>query len=217
MMYQPHYSMITHYSSELNALKLRFNTLRPRQMDAISQTTFSMHFLDISLKFVPEGRINNIRALVQIMAWRRLGDKLSSELMMVSLLTHICVTRPQWVKQFWATSNESIFWREQHLHLFGFRLITHAFQNCGSEWMFPSIMMTSSNVTFSALLDICARNSLVTGEFLAQRPMTRSFDVFFDLRLNKRISKQWRDRWFEKQSRPLWCYCNVEAKSKACR
>ena len=52
----------------------------------------------ISLKFVPKFRINNIPALVQIMARRRPGDKLLSEPMMVSLLTHICVTRPQWVK-----------------------------------------------------------------------------------------------------------------------
>ena len=44
--------------------------------------------------------------------------------------------------------------------------------------------------TFSALLAICAGNSPVTGEFLAQRPVTRSFDVFFDLRPNKRLSKQ---------------------------
>ena len=48
-------------------------------MDAISQTTFSSTFswipIKISLKFVPKGRINNIPALVQIMAWRRLGDK----------------------------------------------------------------------------------------------------------------------------------------------
>ena len=44
--------------------------------------------------------------------------------------------------------------------------------------------------TFSALLAICAGNSPVTGEFPAQRPVTRSFGVFFDLRLNKRLSKQ---------------------------
>ena len=50
-----------------------------------------------SLKIVPKVRINNIPALVQIMAWRRLGDKPLSEPMMVRLLTHICVTRPQWV------------------------------------------------------------------------------------------------------------------------
>ena len=45
--------------------------------------------------------------------------------------------------------------------------------------------------TFSAVLAICARNSLVTGEFPTQRPVTRSFNVFFDLRLNKRFSKQY--------------------------
>ena len=44
--------------------------------------------------------------------------------------------------------------------------------------------------TFTALLAICARNSPVTGEFPAQRAVTRSFDAFFDLRLNKRLSKQ---------------------------
>ena len=52
----------------------------------------------ISLKFVPKGPINNIPALVQIMAWRRSDDKPLSETMMVRLPTHICVTRPQWVK-----------------------------------------------------------------------------------------------------------------------
>ena len=54
--------------------------------------------LQISLKFVPNGPINNIPSLAQIMAWRRPGDKPLSEPMMVSLLTHICVARPQWVK-----------------------------------------------------------------------------------------------------------------------
>ena len=51
--------------------------------------------IKFSLKFVPRGPINNIASLVQIMAWRRPGDKLLSEPMMVNLLMHICVTRPQ--------------------------------------------------------------------------------------------------------------------------
>ena len=58
--------------------------------------------------------------------------------------------------------------------------------------------------TFSALLAICQGNSPVPGEFPAHRPVTRSFDVFFDLRLNKRLSEQswgWR---FETLSCPLW-------------
>ena len=62
--------------------------------------------------------------------------------------------------------------------------------------------------TFSALLAICAGNSPVTGEFPAQRSVTLSFDVFFDLRLNKRLCKQSWDLWFETPSRPLWRHCN---------
>ena len=63
--------------------------------------------------------------------------------------------------------------------------------------------------TFSALLAICAGNSPVPGEFPAQRSVTRSFDVFFDLRLNKRLSKQSWGWWFEKLSCPLWRHRNA--------
>ena len=58
--------------------------------------------------------------------------------------------------------------------------------------------------TFSALLAISAGNSPVPGEFPTQRPVTLSFDVFFDLRLNKRLSKQLWGWWFESQSSSLW-------------
>ena len=63
--------------------------------------------------------------------------------------------------------------------------------------------------TYSALLAICAGNSPATGEFPAQRPVTRSFDVFFVLRLFKRLNKQSRGWWFEKPSRPLWRHSTV--------
>ena len=53
--------------------------------------------IKISLKFVPRGPISNIPALLQILAWCRPGYTPLSEPMMVSSLTHICVTRPQWV------------------------------------------------------------------------------------------------------------------------
>ena len=62
--------------------------------------------------------------------------------------------------------------------------------------------------TFSALLVICAGNSSVPGEFPTQRPETRSFDVFFGLCRNKRLSKQSRGWWFETLSRPLWRHRN---------
>ena len=57
---------------------------------------------------------------------------------------------------------------------------------------------------FSALLAICAGNSPVPGEYPAQRPVTRSFAIFFDLRLNKRLSKQSWGWWFETLPHPLW-------------
>ena len=84
----------------------RVNTLRPRQNGRhFADETFIRIFMNenvrisinISLRFVPKGLINNIPALVEIMAWRRPGDKPLSEPMIVNILTHICVTRPQWV------------------------------------------------------------------------------------------------------------------------
>ena len=68
--------------------------------------------------------------------------------------------------------------------------------------------------TFSSLLGICAGNAAVTGEFPAQRLVTRSFDVFYDQRLNKRLSKQWWGWWFETQSRLLWRHCNDAGASR---
>ena len=83
------------------------NTLRPRQNGChfADDIAFKSIFLNenvrisikISLKFVPKGPIDNNPTLFQIMAWHRSGDKPLSEPMIVSLLTHICVTRPQWV------------------------------------------------------------------------------------------------------------------------
>ena len=62
--------------------------------------------------------------------------------------------------------------------------------------------------TFPASLALCARNSQVTGEFPSQRPVTRSFDIFFELRLNKLLSKQWWGRWFETPWHSLWRHGN---------
>ena len=62
--------------------------------------------------------------------------------------------------------------------------------------------------TLSALLALCAGNSPVIGEFPAQRPVTRSFDVLVDLHLNKRLNKQWCGWRSETPSCPLWRHCN---------
>ena len=87
-------------------LDIPVNTLRPRLYGRhFPDDIFLCIFLNenewlsikISLKFVPKVPISNIPSLVQIMAWRRPGDKPLCEPMMVVLPTHICVTRPQWV------------------------------------------------------------------------------------------------------------------------
>ena len=64
---------------------------------------------------------------------------------------------------------------------------------------------------FSAWLALCAGNSPVTGEFHAQRPVTRSIDVFLDPRLYKRLSSQSWGSWFETPSRSLWSHLSYEA------
>ena len=97
-------------------IRYKFNTLRPRQNGRhFADDIFKLIFLnenvwisiEISLKFDPQGPINNTPALVQIMAWRRSGDKPLSGPMMVRLPTHICVTQPQWVKIFkWIKKKE---------------------------------------------------------------------------------------------------------------
>ena len=84
-------------------------TLRPRQNGRhFADDIFKCIFLNenvwfpikISVNCVPKGPIDNNAALAQIMAWRRPGDKPLSEPIMFSSTTHICVTRPQWVKRF---------------------------------------------------------------------------------------------------------------------
>ena len=122
------------------------NTLRPRQDGRhFPDDTFKCIFLNeniwititISLKFVPKGPINNIPAMVQIMAWRRPGDKPLSEPMVVSLPTHICVARPQWVKYYiYMISNSKMHLSmphgsEYHYHHQGsFCACTHPMREC---------------------------------------------------------------------------------------
>ena len=78
----------------------------------------------------------------------------------------------------------------------------------GSVILYTIVMRRHQMETVSASLALCAGTSPVTGESPAQRPVTRSFDVFFDLRLNKRLSKQSWGWWFETPSRSLWRHCN---------
>ena len=96
--------------------------------------------------------------------------------------------------------SEVLWWRPGALWIVSIDNYANPFQNG---------MMTSSSGKNSPLLALCAGNSLPSGEFPSQRPVTRSFDVFFYLRLNKRLGKQPMRRLFETPSRSLWRHCNV--------
>ena len=72
-------------------------------------------------------------------------------------------------------------------------------------WITNSMMTSWNGNIFRVTGLLCGK---FTGEFPPQRPVTRSFDVFFDLRLNQQLSKQWRRREFETPSRPLWRHWN---------
>ena len=74
----------------------------------------------------------------------------------------------------------------------------------------------SWNGNISALLALCEGNPQVTDGFPSQRPVTRSCDVFCDLRMNERLSKGSRRRWFEKPSSSLWRLCNVALTYQHC-
>ena len=132
-------------------VSVRVNTLRPRQngrhfADDISTCIFFNEnvwiTIKISLKFVPKGSINNIPALVQIMVWRHPGAKPLSEPLMVSLLTYICVTRPQWVNiqgsinvlfnciykgiHYWHRANSACHWSQNRILRF---MLLYDFEN----------------------------------------------------------------------------------------
>ena len=122
------------HGGPINTLRLRRN--EQHFADDIFKHIFFIEnvwiSIEISLNFVPKGPINNTPALVQIMAWRRSGDRPLSEWMMVSLPTHICVTRPQWVNKTWEVYEKCIkIWH-----------ITLAYWNEWFEWCSNKLYVT---------------------------------------------------------------------------
>ena len=120
----------------------------------------------------------------------------------------------QWRRRWFETPSRSL-WRHSNGVCTGWQSFRRETKRPGR--MTWGLCSTDSSIswwrhqmeTFSALLAICARNSPVPGEFPAQGPVTRSFDVFCDLHLNKRLSKQSWGWWFETLLCPLWRHCNV--------
>ena len=120
------------------------NTLRPRQnVRHFPEDIFKCIFLNenvwilikISLKFVPKGPINNILALVQIMARHRTGNKPLSEPVMGILLTHICITQPQWVNSMVPERSECDF--KSEVIMFSLLLLIGIFRSYENaiKWM----------------------------------------------------------------------------------
>ena len=90
----------------------------------------------------------------------------------------------------------------QHWGYHSFALLTFCVEKPPCAWWRHQVGI------FSAFLALCEGNPPVIGGFPSQGPVTRSFDIFFDLCLNKRLSKQQRRWWFETPSRSLWRHCN---------
>ena len=176
------------------------------------------------MMFVSKGPFNNIPALVQVTAWRHPGDKPLSEPMVVSLLTHLCITRPQWVNG--NMSNNiiiNIHFNDDHMWYCSFQFYDKIKSQLGASRLNIIIYLCMWQLccqgcasvtwwrhqmkTFFALLALCVGNSLVTGEFPAQRPVTWSFDILLDLHLNKQLSKQSWGWWFQTPLCPLWRHC----------
>ena len=115
-----------------------------------------------------------------------------------------------------------------HIYIYIYKFESYILPNfnCGGNtpWQGPkhrerfdtilTIWWRNQIETFSASLALCAGNSPVTDEIPSQRPVMRSFDVFFDLHLDKRLSKQSRCWWFETPLRSLWRHCNESSKNK---
>ena len=126
-------------------------------------------------------------------------------------VTHICVSKLIMIGADTGSSpgrRPSIIWTNAGILLIG-RLGTN-FSEISIEINKFSFKETWRHQmeTFYALLALCEGNSPAIGEFPSQRPVTRSFDVFFHLRLNKRLSIQSWSWWFDTPSRSLWRHFN---------
>ena len=97
---------------------------------------------------------------------------------------------------------------KNHYNLINFLQNNHDIYPPRELWVYFVTRSRHQMETFSALRDICAGNSLVIWNFPAQRPVIRSFDVFFDLHLIKWLSKQSWGWWLEMPSHSLWCHSN---------
>ena len=134
-------------------------------------------------------------------------------------VTHICVSNLTIIGSdngLVPTKPQAIIWTNAGILLIG--PLGRNFNEILSEILTFSFKKARLNVSsaewglfglgLNVLMALCAGNSPVISEFHRQRPVTRNFGIFFDLHLNKQLSKQLRCQWFETPPRSLWRHCN---------
>ena len=131
-----------------------------------------------------------------------------------SLVQIICI----WIKLTYSTPQEVCAWMSSvvvnYIYIFQGIFLRSNIKGSGLmiKWIYyPNLSWRCHQMeTFFALLFLCAGNSPVTSKFPSQRPVMQSFDVFFDLCLNKLFSKKLWGWWFETPSHSLWHHCNYD-------
>ena len=113
---------------------------------------------------------------------------------------HLCVTQPHWANLGSGLGEFD----------YSYKIIDNLYSHTEPHLPYHNIsmMMSSNGNIFRVTGPLCGEFT-GPGEFPTQRPVTRGFDVFFDLRLNKPLSKQPSGWWFETPSWSLWRHCNV--------
>ena len=131
-------------------------------------------------------QINNIRTFFQIMAWRRPCDKPLSEPMMVSLLTHICVTRPQWVNDLCTKASKQLnaFTRfSKCLSFYSINLVINNFNNGDYQY---------SSLVWLRVTGLCAGNSPWPVNSPHKWPVTReNVSIWWRHHLTSHYPNQW--------------------------
>ena len=194
--------------------------LIPRQVGAFSsisnriRLTTTILIIDPQIKWATE--------LHPPKWWACWAEQLTGPWIKLSKFSRIFLSSWMKIQQFWAFHPKCgemwskglienkfrvLAWCRQNWN--PYRIFASLLWRMGCSYLIKTVILSAISwwrhqmETFSALLAICAGNSPVSGEFPAQRPVTRSFDVFFDLRLNERLSKHSRGWWLETPSCPL--------------
>ena len=190
-----------------NDMSLTINDVESRATDDLKELGIA---IDYCLKFDKHTAYLCTKIVHQLNVLQRLKGPLNYNRRLTIYKTSI-MPKFNFRPIVWMFSSKKSFTCIENIEKRAFRLFKMMY------FKFPRTWWRHQMETFSTSLALCAGNSPVPGEFLAQRPVTRSFDVFFDLRPNKRLCKQSWGWWFETPSRPLWRHNNGYLMPVGCR